>query len=260
MWNETLKDRCLYLRSLSDIRLLPNCYVMLMLDGRAFSKFCKQFEKPYSDEFISLMNETALFLCSQIEGCRFAYTQSDEISILIKQDDTSDLWFGNRISKLCSITASLASSKFTKLLVSNLIKKATNKDEIQDAIEKLSIVSFDCKAWNIPTLNDVYSWFIYRQRDCIRNSKQMLSQFYFTHKEIEGVNCETQIEMVKEKFGVDWNELPNNKKFGRFLYRQEVEIQVPNSEEVILRKKWRCNDAFQLTFENKFDFKKLIDL
>lgn len=42
---DTLEKRMLYYRSLTDYKLLPNAPVLLMLDGRAFSKFCKRFEK-----------------------------------------------------------------------------------------------------------------------------------------------------------------------------------------------------------------------
>ena len=46
---DTLEKRMLYYRSLTDYKLLPNAPVVLMLDGRAFSKFCKRFEKPYDE-------------------------------------------------------------------------------------------------------------------------------------------------------------------------------------------------------------------
>ena len=42
---DTLEKRMLYYRSLTDYKLLPNAPVLLMLDGRAFSKFCKRCEK-----------------------------------------------------------------------------------------------------------------------------------------------------------------------------------------------------------------------
>ena len=35
---KNLEDKCLYYRNLSDYRLVPNQYVIMMLDGRAFSK------------------------------------------------------------------------------------------------------------------------------------------------------------------------------------------------------------------------------
>ena len=61
---EGLEDRMLYYRGLSDYRLIPNSYVLLMLDGRSFSSFVKNyFDKPFDDKFINMMNETAKYLC-----------------------------------------------------------------------------------------------------------------------------------------------------------------------------------------------------
>ena len=48
---DTLEKRMLYYRSLTDYKLLPNAPVLLMLDGRAFSKFCKRFEKKWCKIF-----------------------------------------------------------------------------------------------------------------------------------------------------------------------------------------------------------------
>lgn len=73
----------LYLRSLTDYKLIPNDYVLIMLDGRSFSSTIKRyFKKPFDDTFINIMNETALYLCNNVQGCKFAYVQSDEISLM----------------------------------------------------------------------------------------------------------------------------------------------------------------------------------
>ena len=38
---ETLKDKCEYYRGLSDIKLIPNMPVLVMLDGHCFLKLLK---------------------------------------------------------------------------------------------------------------------------------------------------------------------------------------------------------------------------
>lgn len=35
---KTLEEKCNYYRSLTDYKLLPNGYIVVMLDGRSFSK------------------------------------------------------------------------------------------------------------------------------------------------------------------------------------------------------------------------------
>ena len=57
MNQESLKDKCKRLQELADYRLLPNTYIIFHLDGKNFSKFCKQFDKPFDDRFIKSRTE-----------------------------------------------------------------------------------------------------------------------------------------------------------------------------------------------------------
>jgi tRNA(His) 5'-end guanylyltransferase len=54
------------------------------------------------------------YLCENIQGCVFGYTQSDEISLLLidYKRFNSSAWFDNEIQKMCSISASLATLSF----------------------------------------------------------------------------------------------------------------------------------------------------
>ena len=86
---QSLKEKCEYFRSLTDYRLTPNSYVIVFLDGRSFSKMIKnKYKKPFDETFIDMMNETAKYLLQNVQGAKFAYVQSDEISILVTDVDT----------------------------------------------------------------------------------------------------------------------------------------------------------------------------
>ena len=64
----SLEDRMLYFRGLTNYKLMPKSYVMVMLDGRSFSTMIKnKFEKPFDNNFINMMNETAKYVCSKVE-------------------------------------------------------------------------------------------------------------------------------------------------------------------------------------------------
>lgn len=130
----TLEDRMLYFRGLSDYKLMPNSYILVMLDGRSFSKLIKNnFERPFSDKFIDMMNETAKFVCQNVQGCKFGYVQSDEISLVLTDFDTptTDSFFDYRISKLQSIIASLATSKFNQLMTLDMMSTPCSIDDLQ---------------------------------------------------------------------------------------------------------------------------------
>ena len=124
---KTLKDKCLYYRDLSDYKLMPNSNILVMLDGRSLSKLIKNnFKKPFDDVFIDIMNRTAKFLCENIQGCKIAYTQSDEISLYISDGPDSDVFFGGRLCKLQSLIASMATCEFNRWFTKICFKEDAN--------------------------------------------------------------------------------------------------------------------------------------
>ena len=219
---DNLKDKCEYFRSLTDYKLTPNSYVIAMVDGRSFSKLIKnKYEKPFDDVFVKIMNEVAEYLVKNIQGAKFAYTQSDEISLLITDFDTpdTDAAFGYRICKLQSIIASMAASKFNQLALLNDIKML-DEEQMYNAVKDQRLVEFDCKVWSVPDYNTAFCHFLWRQNDCIRNSKQQTAQTYLSHKELMGKSADEQIELLLKEKGIDWNALENGLKYGRIIYKE----------------------------------------
>ena len=219
----TLKEKCEYFRGLTDYRLMPNSYVIAMLDGRSFSKLIKnKYKKPFDETFVSMMNEVAEYLLKNVQGAKFAYTQSDEISILITDFDTAetDSAFGYRICKLQSILAAMAASKFNQLALLNSLKDDDDVSDVREAIKEQKLVEFDCKVWSVPDFNTAFCHFLWRQNDCIRNSKQQAAQTYCSHKELLGKNADEQIAYLKEKTGIDWEGYDQGLKYGRIIYKE----------------------------------------
>ena len=67
------------------LRILPQTWVIVRVDGRGFSQFTKShFEKPFDVEFHKLMVQTATALLQEMHGI-YCYTESDEISVLFPQ-------------------------------------------------------------------------------------------------------------------------------------------------------------------------------
>lgn len=265
---KNLEDKCQYYRSLTDYRLLPNSNILVMLDGRAFSKLIKNnFKKPFDDYFIAMMDETAKFLCGNVQGCKLGYVQSDEISLLITDYDTpeTDTLFGGRLCKIQSILAAMATAEFNKRFIQyNLMDKVYEGqkevlfDDVYNLIDKMKMAQFDCKAWVVPNQNDAYAWFLYRQLDCIKNSKQQTAQTYIPHKELLGKNADEQIAMCNDRCIVDWNMFENRYKYGRFIAKEETtQTKVVKGETVTFtRNKFSIIEAFPLN-DNKDKFFEL---
>ena len=56
--------------------------VILRLDMRAGHSFTKGFKRPFDEVFIKSMQNTAKYLCENIQNCKLSYQQSDEITLL----------------------------------------------------------------------------------------------------------------------------------------------------------------------------------
>lgn len=242
---KNLKDKCNYYRDLTDFRLMPNCYIMVMIDGKNFSKLVKnKFNKPFDDWFISTMDKTAVHLCKEVQNCVCAFVQSDEISLIIKDNTLTSSPFDGRLCKLQSVIPSIATAFFNKELIRRNLIAGMNIDDITNMPD----YCFDCKAWAVPSINDAMSWILYRQIDCIRNSKQQFAQTYMTHKSLLNKDTDMQVALCFETTGNDWNAIENNKKYGRLFYKLPVKKYTPDGIEYI-RYEWTAKSE-QLTDEN----------
>ena len=202
--------------------------VAIRVDGRSFHTFTKGFQRPFDDVLIKTMQETAKYMCENIQGAKLAYIQSDEITIILTDYDTleTDCWFNYRTDKLCSIAASMATMIFNKIFkekVENFIEEGgafslaqLNYNQMKmepylKAIEKGAM--FDARCFNIPK-EEVTNLIYWRQLDATRNSIQMVGQANFSHKELQNKSCNDIQDMLHEQKGINWNDYPTVYKRG----------------------------------------------
>ena len=207
--------------------------VAIRVDGRSFHTFTKGFKRPFDDILMKSMQETAKYMCENIQGAKFAYVQSDEITIILTDYDTleTDCWFNYRTDKLCSISASMATMAFNKFFrknVENFVQDCATDYETQGlcgegtveyelcktyqkAAEKGAM--FDARCFNIPK-EEVTNLIYWRQLDATRNSIQMVGQANFSHKELQNKSCDDIQDMLHEQKGINWNDYPTVCKRG----------------------------------------------
>jgi tRNA(His) guanylyltransferase len=186
--------------------------VILRLDGKAFHTFTRHCEKPFDENLISAMNTTAMKLCQEIQGAKCAYVQSDEISILITDFEKldTDAWFDYGIQKMCSVSASIAGVEFTLSFPEQEVEALSGPPMY---IRKRAY--FDSRCFNIPK-EEVVNYFVWRQKDWLRNSVQMLAQAHFSHKELHQKKISDMHEMLHSK-NINWTDLPEHLKNGTFV-------------------------------------------
>ena len=259
---ETLKDKCKKYQLSRDYNLDTNKYIIVHVDGRSFSKEVKKkFKRPFDDNFVAMMNKTAKYLCENVQGCQLAYVQSDEITLILKKSrPESDVFFNGRMCKMQSIIASMATAKFNRLALINKLKPLIYTESILDdvfytisdvinIIGNNSLYQFDCKVWDVDNANDAFAWLLYRNIDCIRNSKNQTAQTYIPHNELVGKTADEAIAMLREKKAIDWNIFPDTLKYGRILRKKEVEIDGEGGKAI--RAKWVVEPCNDLTNEGK---------
>lgn len=220
-----------YYENIPKVKLMRRTPVAIRIDGKAFHTFTRGFKKPFDDILVKSMQETMKYLCENIQGCVFGYTQSDEITLILidYQKLNTSAWFDYEVQKITSIAASMATMKFNQIF-SKLVKDEGNtfeeesrkkcrdmtKEEYEAwwnsrvmpiyahdrSIEKGAM--FDARCFNIPK-EEVCNLIYWRQLDAARNSIQMVGQAHFSHKELQNKSCNEIQDMLYEQKGINWN-------------------------------------------------------
>jgi len=169
-------------------------YTLIRIDGKAFHTYTRGLDKPYDDTFLRHMQQTAKYLCENVQGCKLGYVQSDEISLLLTDFATpqTNAWFDGDQQKIVSISASMATAYFNFLRPAELPAK---------------LALFDSRAWTIPDVVEVENYFIWRQKDATRNSISLTAQAYFSPKQLHGKSSNECQEMLWKEKGLNWNDM-----------------------------------------------------
>lgn len=231
------------------IKLMRRTPVAIRIDGKAFHTFTKGFAKPFDNILIKSMQETMQYMCEHIQGCVLGYTQSDEITLILVDYKklTTNAWFDYEVQKMCSISASMATMAFNRFFADNvrdydlrwkngLIPQSV--EIIQQHNDYMSVLQgailkgamFDARCFNIPK-EEVTNLIYWRQLDASRNSIQMLGQAYFSHNELHNKTCSNIQDMLMEQKGINWNDLPIQRKRGSCCIRKsEINDAGENNE------------------------------
>ena len=210
--------------------------VILRLDMRAGHSFTRGFQRPFDEVFIKTMQETAKYLCENMQNVKCSYQQSDEITLVLVDYEklNSDCFFEYRVDKLCSIGASMATIAFNKLFIENYLDylstlepnlyDETERKECHKIVDTYSNAAdkgamFDCRCFNIPK-EEVTNCLYWRQLDATRNSIQMVGQANFSHKELQNKSCNDIQDMLMTQKGINWNDLPVYQKRGSCCIKQ----------------------------------------
>lgn len=222
---DSLGDRMKGYEVCSKTSLPKRTPVIIRIDGKAFHTYTKGCERPFDQGLMDDMNDTTKYLCKNIQGAKFGYVQSDEISILLTDYETVDTqgWFEYEVQKIVSVAASMATSKFNQLRTMRVISETEDGNFIKDYIESMRLAEFDARVFSITDPFEVANYFIWRQKDATRNSISMAAQFHCGHDATLNKSSDEKQEMIFQKTGVNWNDYPERFKRGAIIRKVEYE-------------------------------------
>jgi len=224
-------------QELTDYKLLGKVPIIICVNGKTSSKTTSLLDKPYCIKFADAMLATTIKLCSEVEGTLFAYQHNDEIVIVVRNDQSPDTspWFDNKLQKICSITASIATLYFNKY--------SSNED-----LNLLGDVIFTSQIFAVPTIAEAINTIVYKQQHNFHTSIQFAC-FYELLKTYDkeaiknmlgGLSVDEKIDLLNQECNVNFNEYSPAFRRGSACYKS------PKLVNGIMKNKWTINQELPI--------------
>lgn len=220
MRNDEFDAKCRAFENSNDPRIHPGMQVVVRIDGKNFSTLTRKTLKldPFDEGMRDAMRGTLEFIMQQDFKCLFGYTHSDEMSILLDPYTTT---FGGKIRKILSIMAAQASVHF-----SSLIKHPCY---------------FDARVIQMPTIEDVCDYFVWRNQDSERNCLNMWAYHLLLKDGLNPTQAQRVLDGKEYNFkqdvlwthGKNFNDLPSWQKRGIGMKWQKIDTSGWNPKEEV---------------------------
>lgn len=210
---DTLDARLRALETADDSTLPPGRHVVARVDGRGFTRLTREvhaFDAPFDPRFKDLMVATAAHLMECGFRALLAYTQSDEISLLLHPDDDT---FGRKTRKWLSVLAGEASAAFSARLGAP--------------------AAFDSRCAVLPDRRSVLDVFRWRQADALRNALNAHAYWALrksgigaddASRRLAGLPVDAKKALVRDLTGTAFTDTPVWQRHGIPLHPEAVAV------------------------------------
>jgi len=220
------------------MKLLSGAWTVIRADGRTFSRFTeKRFEKPFDARFRDLMMTAAQALLREFNGI-YAYTESDEVSVLFPPQ-----WdmFSRELEKIVSLSASIVASAFTHA--------------------GGEAAHFDSRVWLGADREAVIDYFRWRQSDATRCALNGWCYWTLRKKGVSVADATRTLEEKPVSFknellfqnGINFNDLPLWQRRGIGIYWEDYEREgfnpVRNEKVMAVRRRLKIDDSLPMKEE-----------
>lgn len=239
----TLGDRMKQYEASYEQHMISRLPVIIRVDGKGFSKWTKKVGayKPFDENLMTAMSTTMCDTADRIEGCVFGYTQSDEMTFVLRNDQSleSTPWFGNRVQKICSIVASIVTANFAKFY------------------PQAAPAYFDARVFLVPSLAEAHNALVWRQNDAVKNSISAACYYEVARvvgkktarKMMHGLNQKQQQELLFQEAKINWNNYATKVKRGLGCYHTQYKTNINGNS--CIRSSWVIEDELPIFAQDK---------
>mmetsp|Transcript_20194 Transcript_20194/g.34068 ORF Transcript_20194/g.34068 Transcript_20194/m.34068 type:complete len:314 (+) Transcript_20194:54-995(+) len=209
-------------------------FFTIRLDGKNFSSVCPRLrragvlEPGYSQTFEEWMKDVCAFLVEKLNNVAYAYTQSDEITLLFtpmpfneKLQKHEPHMYNGRRDKLLTLCSSLATQRFHR----NMVLRGG-----VELMDSLPLAVFDARLGVYSNIEDAFELVLWRSYDCSVNAvSTTLHLEPLTHmpkKEVDKMNTLQKLVLLYEAGRMEG--MTHHQRYGTLLQRKKEPYQVTN--------------------------------
>ncbi len=182
-----------------DFSLPYNVPLIININIRNFQRLTKNLQKPYSPEFLTVLGDAFLDLCSEIPGCYAGYFQHNEGILVLKNEckEAVQPWLQNNIQSLVSIISSL----FTQFIMGHLISD----------FDLIGNIVVESSAKTLPDTKEVVAEFQLQQASSLETAINLVSRKHFsqqfgkkTARALEKKSPKEKLRLLTNDCGIDF--------------------------------------------------------
>lgn len=239
-----MKERFASYEEVTDFKLLQRLPVIISINGRSFSKITSLLDKPFCSSFADAMKHTVSTLVQEIEGVVFAYSFSDQIILVCRNDQSHETkaWYSNRIQNIVSVASSLATLSF--------VNYANSID-----LDLMSGSVFLTKVYTVPSISEAANLLVFKQEEAMHEALYFSLYYEFIKKHskdhfeyiLDDLEDDEKVKMLYDRFGIDFYNYSNLFRLGFACYR------VPKVINDTVKNKWFLDENI-VNFRNDYQF------
>ena len=185
--------------------------------------------KPFCPVFTECLAGVMIKLAQEVDGTMFVYSFNDEIVLVARNDQSTETnaWYDNRIQKIVSVAASIATFEFNRLA------KLNNMEIFGDPI-------FSAKTFIVPTITEAINYLVAKQNEAFHTALSNATFYELLKKHnidvvqqtLSEKSSQAKADILFEECEIEFNSYPSPFRRGFACYRAPKIINIGGDEKI----------------------------